>query len=261
MSLIIVTGIENVPDRSSRTGWSQRAYARKVSSIDKIEDKESIWSGELRWTDGDPEGRFDAGWMGPHGLILSDRQHELALGAARADLRRMEAAIKLAEKGRTSQEWDDVAQEWVTVTTPASDEEVAAGLEAMEAIDGVRSWLESATTRTVDGTEAAEKLAALRDQRKQAKEAEAAGDANAIAELPYKIQDLIAILDGHKDSYVGVNVQGDLYWKKGSSRSESSGRAGLQPYMAILGPKAAAFDMSALDDDEERERFRKFWSE
>src|SRR5690554_1324552 len=88
MSNLIVTGIENVPDRSSRTGWSQRAYARKVSSIDKIEDKESIWSGELRWTDGDPEGRFDAGWMGPHGLILSDRQHELALGAARADLRR-----------------------------------------------------------------------------------------------------------------------------------------------------------------------------
>jgi hypothetical protein len=256
--IIIVTGTENVPDRTSRSGWSQRAYARKVSSIDKIEDKESIWSGELRWTDGDPEGRFDAGWMGPHGLILSDRQHELALGAARADLRRMEAAIKLAEKGRTSQEWDDVAQEWVTVTTPASDEEVAAGLEAMEAIDGVREWLESATVRIVDGKETSAQLAALRAQQKKAKEeAAAAGNVDA---MPTKVRDLIKILEGCSDSIIGVRYNGELYWQKGTfGRHYSATKGELRPYIAVLAQKAAGFNRSSWDDAA-RERFRKFWS-
>jgi hypothetical protein len=206
---IIVVGRENVPDRTSRTGWKERAYARKVSSVDMIEDRESVWSGELRWTDGDPEGRFDAGWMGPHGLIFSDRAAEMEIAALRSQIAAFIAAIKLAETGHKSQEWDDVTQEWVMVSTPATDGELAAGLEAMDGIEAARAELDAAQVRQIDGSEHAAALDALREQR--AAEKAAAAKAGNMDALPSKIKDLIACLKG--DGMVGVSVDRSLYWQ------------------------------------------------
>jgi hypothetical protein len=254
-NMIIVTGFYLEPDIYSRQGWSTRAYARVVPSIEGIKDDETVWSGVLNWTPGDPEGRFDSGWMGPHGLIVSDREHEAKLANALADLRRLQEAIKVAEEGHSSQEWDDVTQEWVTIKTPPTDGEIAAGLAAMEAIDGLRKWVEEAQTRTVNGAEAAAQLEALRNQRQEAKEK---GEVD-INDFPQKLKSLWVALD-HPERGLRASVYQDLVWYTEKGGVEIAKKRDIRPFWDAFAKKAAKFNNPSWTE-EEREAFRRFWED
>lgn len=232
--IIIVTGHENVADKTSSTGWRTRAYARVVDQVADIGDQETVWTGDLRWSNADPEGRFEVAWVGPHGLRIADREHGNAIARARKAVVNMRAAIELAEDGHVTQVWDKDAQAWVDVRTPASEDELAAGLAAMDAIDDARARLDSAMTRQIDGSTAAAELAALRAKRAAEKAAQAA--AGAVDALPNSMQELVWALQRKRPSMsVGVKMDGDLMWDGGFGY-KSAAMYQIKPHLAALRP-------------------------
>jgi hypothetical protein len=234
-NIIVVTGYKDVPDYRTRTGWSRQPYARVVSSLSEISDKEELWSGVLDWTDADPEGRHPAGWRGPHGLLIEDREAAEKIYALREEIKAAEKAILVAQKGHIKTVWDD-RRGWVDITLLPSEEEIQKGAEAQEALPKLRDELARMMTRHIDGSKYEQELAALRAQRRAQKETAAkAGDISA---MPWEVKDLVACLQG-KGNYVTVNVEGELAWQNRNSRHYTARRKDLAPYWEFLAGLAA----------------------
>jgi hypothetical protein len=236
---IIVTGFKNIADHCSPTGWTRQLYARTVKSLSEIEDGEELWSGTLVWTDADPEGRHPCGWKIDHNnrllLLIEDREAAEKIYAIREEIKTLQEAVHVAQKGHIKTVWDD-RRGWVDIPLLPSEEEVQRGKEAQEKLPGLIEELERAMTRKVDGAKHREELAALRAQRKAQREAAArAGDITA---MPWQIRDLIDCLQG-KGNYVAVNVEGELAWQARHSPHYTARKKDLAPYWEVLANLAA----------------------
>jgi hypothetical protein len=99
-NIIVVTGYKDVPDYTKRTGWARQPYARVVSSLSEVSDGEELWTGELTWTDADPEGRHPAGWRIDHNgrllLVIEDREAAEKIYALREEIKAAEKAVHVA---------------------------------------------------------------------------------------------------------------------------------------------------------------------
>jgi hypothetical protein len=242
MNDIIVTGFKNIADPYSPTGYRNQPYARTVKSLSEIEDGEELWSGTLIWTDADPEGRHPSGWKIDHGnrllLVIEDREAAEKISSLREEIKTLEEAVRVAQKGHIKTVWDD-RRGWVDVNFLPSEEEIQKGAEAQEALPKLREGLARAMTRHIDGSKYAQELADLRAQKRAQKEAAArAGDVSA---MPWEVKHLVACLKG--GGYVTVNVAGDLAWQARNGPSLTASRHGslLKPYWEFLADLASSY--------------------
>lgn len=259
---IILTGTRNVPDRYSRTGWNAVRYYRQVENLADAKDGEEVFSGRMQWIAADPEGRWDAGWgiPGRGRPLFNDREHAVKIHLLEKEIQESRLSIELAEKGHPSQQWDDRAQDWVTVTQAATDKEVQAGLAALDVLPGLEKRLEQLLVLDVDGRKDAAELASIRKGRadKEVASSKASKAGCDLSAAPETVRDLARCLETLAKADWKIKSKPDLssgvvYFYTTLGRNKKISVADIRPYADVIGRLARKVGLDDLADAMEGE--------